>query len=559
MGQFDNLPPTPALTGRCLIRDRPRGHKMKSFAWISCFAIACAGTPPELTIEIKDFVTMPMTGAVDGAGQVMSLLSRVNFLREEPGGAKKRLFVNDLNGPLFILDKETKKLTTYLDFNGREGRGGLFHKLPFENGFSNGFISFTFDPDYARNGKFYTIHLEDPALPGTTMPDNTNFKGLNLAEYAVTPTIKAPGPLLREAVLIEWTDTNPSNATFEGTARELMRVQHNTRIHPLGDMIFNPMARAGDPDWRVMYLACGDGGSGEQRDATMRSNPQRLDTMVGKILRIIPDLGAHKDTSTVSENGRYRIPNDNPFVAKPGAKKEIWAYGLRNPARLSWDVDPANPKNSSLIADVIGLYTWEMVDIIHKGANYGYSQREGAQRLDPTNKITELPEDDKIPVLLDATATDGVVAPTYPVIAYPHLKGGGDAVSSGFVYRGKAIPALRGKYIFGDISTGNIWYADYQEMLVADDGNPKTMAEMHPVKVRWSKPGGSAETYGSMAPITQAIYHARGGKAEVLPGTAKVANEGRSDIHFAVDADGELYILSKSDGMIRAVVGASIR
>jgi hypothetical protein len=532
---------------------------MKYVTWITCAAsfaaIAKAGTPPEITLEIKDYVTMPMTGAVDGAGQVMGLLSRVNFLREEPGPSRKRLFVNDLNGPLYILDKETKKFTTYLDFNGREGHAGLFHKLPFENGFSNGFISFTFDPDYARNGKFYTIHMEDPALPGSNMPDNTNFKGLNLTGYAVTPTVKAPGPLFREAVLIEWTDTNPSNTTFEGTARELLRVQHNTRIHPMGDMIFNPAAHPGDPDWRVMYIGCGDGGSGEQRDAVMRSNPQRLDTMVGKILRIIPDLDAHKDTSTVSENGRYRIPNDNPFAPKPGTgagtRKEIWAYGLRNPARLSWD--------GSLIADVIGLYTWEMVDIIHKGANYGYSEREGNQQLDPKNKIIDLPEDDKIPVLLDATTTDGTVAPTYPVIAYPHLKGGGDAVSSGFVYRGKAIPDLQGKYIFGDISTGNIWYADYKEMLAADDGNPKTMAEMHPVKVRWTKPGGTSETYGSMAPITQAIYHARGGKAEILPGTAKVANEGRSDIHFAIDAEGELYILSKSDGMIRTVVGATVR
>jgi hypothetical protein len=528
----------------------------KPIAWLSFSAIAAAGTPPELTIEIKDYVTMPQTGAVDGAGQVMGLLSRVNFLREEPGVSRKRLFVNDLNGPLYILDKQTKKFTTYLDFNGREGRNGIFHKLPFENGFSNGFISFTFDPDYAHNGKFYTIHLEDPALPGSTAPDNTNFKGLNLTGYSVTPTIKAPGPLLREAVLIEWTDTNTSNTTFEGTARELMRVQHNTRIHPMGDLIFNPTARPGDAEWRVAYISIGDGGSGEQRDAIMRPNPQRLDTVVGKILRIVPDLDAHKDTSTVSENGRYRIPSDNPFVEKPGAKREIWAYGLRNPARLSWDVDPANPKNNFLIANVIGLYTWETVDIIHKGANYGYSQREGNQKLEPNNKIVDLPDDDKIPVLLDATTTDGTVIPTYPVIEYPHLKGGGDAVGSGFVYRGKAIPGLRGKYVFGDISTGNIWYVDYKEMLAADDGDPKTMAEMHPIKIRWSKSGGS-ELYASMAPITQAEYHARGGKAEVLPGTAKVANEGRSDIHFAIDGEGELYILSKSDGMIRAVVGAT--
>src|SRR5262249_22042038 len=146
---------------------------------------------------------------------------------------------------------------------------------------------------------------------------------------------------------IEWTDSNISNATFEGRARELMRVQLNTRIHPMGDLIFNPTARRGDADWRVLYVSCGDGGSGEQRTVT-RMNPQRLDTLVGKILRIVPDLSEHADSSTVSENGRYRVPRDNPFASLDGARKEIWAYGLRNPHRMTWDVDPVNPLDNHL-------------------------------------------------------------------------------------------------------------------------------------------------------------------------------------------------------------------
>ena len=95
-----------------------------------------------------------------------------------------------------------------------------------------------------------------------------------------------------------------------------------------------------------MYLGAGDSGSGEQRDSR-RMNPQRLDTLVGKILRIVPDLREHTATSTVSENGRYRIPNDNPFSTLEGARKEIWAYGLRNPHRLIWDVDPARPHDAA--------------------------------------------------------------------------------------------------------------------------------------------------------------------------------------------------------------------
>jgi hypothetical protein len=219
---------------------------------------------------------------------------------------------------------------------------------------------------------------------------------------------------------------------------------------------------------------------------------------------------------------------------------------------MSWDVDPSDAGNSHLIANVIGLRTWETVDIIHKGANYGYSLREGPQQLNPDNTLSKVPDLDKIPVRIDESTTEGTVPPTYPVIAYGHTKGtGGDAISNGFVYRGKAIPALRGKFIFGDITTGHVWWADFKEMLTADDGDPNTMAEMHEVKIIWNK-----EVYGTMAPITESVYHARGGKAEHLPGFARVSG-GRSDIRFATDSDGELYIMSKSDGMIRAIVGAT--
>jgi glucose/sorbosone dehydrogenase len=523
---------------------------------VACTALSASA---QATLELRDFLEMPMTGLVDGKGTNDLLLSRVNTLREETGGAK-RLFISDLNGPLYILDKDSKALKVYLDFNGNPGRNGIFRKLAVTQGYGNGLNGFYLDPDYARNGKFYTTHIEDPALAGSNLPDNTKLPSLNVAGYTTTAAIKTPGPLQHEGVLVEWTDSNPSNSTFEGTARELLRVQLNTRSHPLGDLIFNPAARPGDPDWRVLYIECGDGASGESTIVAIRSNPQRLDNLEGKILRIIPDLNEHATTSTVSENGRYRIPNDNPFVATPGARKEIWAYGFRNPHRLNWAIDPANPANNRLIANSVGLHTWETAYIVHKGANYGYALREGTELLKGDNTTAPVPAVDQIPLQIGESPTTTMVVPKYPVIQYGHDRGGGDSIGSGFVYNGKQIPALRGKYVFTDLTTGRIWYADYKDMLAADDGKAATVATLHPVRLLWNDPHDSPDAgkkvYDSMFPIVESAYHARGGKHPTLAGRPDLVMGGRADVRFSIDANGELFLYSKGDGVIRGVVEA---
>jgi hypothetical protein len=518
---------------------------------------AATGTAPELALQISDFAALPMTGSPEGAGNNAGSLARINVLREEPGPAH-RLFVNDLTGPLYILDRTTKKTTTYLDLNGSGSRRGVFDKIMTDPGLASGFISFEFDPDYARTGRFYTIHLEDPKLPGSLLPDNASFPGLRVKGYSPTEPIKTPGPVEYESVLIEWTDTSIANTTFEGTAREVFRVQLNTRIHPIADLTFNPAARRGDADWRVLYIACGDSGSGDQK-TSVRLNPQRLDAAVGKILRIIPDLGEQTKNSAVSENGRYRVPADNPFASTAAARPEIWAYGLRNPHRVSWYVDPADPRNARLIATVIGFHTWESAAIVHKGANYGYPFREGAEMMQVDGTMSKPPEADTIPIQLTEDKTVGTVAPTYPVLEYGHGPRGGDAIAGGFGYQGSAIPDLRGKYVLGDTSTGRMWYADIKAMLAADDGIASTLAELHELRIAWNDPSDTPDTgtrlYSGMARVVEAGYHARGGKDPDLPGAATVAGSGRVDLRFGVDRSGELYVLSKSDGMIRLVTG----
>lgn len=524
---------------------------MKKAGAVLAAAVAAAVTvhaialpqAPRLQLHFEDYAQLPVTGALDGQN-TRGQLARVNVLHDEPGG--RRFFVNDLNGPLYILDKQTRQLTVYLDFNGLGGRPGLFPKFTFERNFATGLTNFAFDPDYARNGVLYTLHMEDPNGPGSPAPKAGVVPGLDLTGYTTTAAVPTPtveGRIDREVVLIEWTDRRPANATFEGTARELLRVQHPLPQHPLGEITFNPVARPGDPDWRVMYLGAGDSGSGDQRDSR-RINPQRLDTLVGKILRIVPGLDEHTKTSTVSDNGRYRIPNDNPFAATEGARKEIWAYGLRNPHRLIWDVDPAQPGAPRLLAFHIGLLAWETVVVIRKGANYGWPWREGTQARS-IEGMEPIPADDTIPIHITDTLTRGSVRPTYPILQYPHRPGGGDAIANGYLYRGTLVPALRNTLVFGDITTGRIWYADRAELLAADDDNPETLAPIH-------------ELVTGLRGLVEQAYRARGGKGATLPGVAQISGRGRVDLRFAVDEAGELYVLTKPDGMIRKVVAATV-
>lgn len=521
---------------------------IRSALVLAASAALLGAAPATLTIELRDLVALPITGKLDGTGQVDGMLARVNSVREEPGGG--RFFITDMNGPLYIFDKKTKQLQTYLDFNGRNEGAGLFDRLLSDPGYSTGISQFQFDPDYRKNGRFYTVHMESPVLPGSQRPDTRSVPGLTFGRFGYEPTAAAatPGPIQFESVLIEWSDSNLRNSTFEGTAREVLRIQLNGRIHPMGEVVFNPAARPGDPEWRVMYIGVGDGGSGESRTA-IRPNPQRLDTLVGKILRIVPDPTEQVATSSLSDNGRYRVPNDNPFASKPGARKEIWAYGLRNPHRLSWAADPTDARRQHLIAASIGLRTWETVNIVRKGANYGYSQREGNQLLQSDNVIAPLPGVDKIAVQIGDEVTDEVVVPTYPVVQYGHVPTGGDAIGSGYVYAGKAIPQLRGKYIFTDLSTGRVWYADFREMLAADDGNAATLAEMHEVKLYWNN-----AVHDTFTPIAQAAYQSRGGLDPDLPGRSTISGSRRADARFAIDVSGELLVYSKTDGVIRQVV-----
>jgi hypothetical protein len=523
----------------------------------------------DIAVRIDDYATMPPPPNLTGR------LSRVTAMRFEPGDAPQfasRAFVADMKGLLYTLDLDTRSFTTYIDFRL------VFAKFANDPSFGAGLGSLTFHPEYAQNGKFYTVHTEGPSLPGSMVPSAELLPGLDLSGgYTPTGSIDPPeGSVARQAVIVEWTDTDLANTTFEGTAREVLRVGFSKSHHFIADMIFKP-AQSDDPDFANLYLALGDGGADggeEQADAI----PQRLDALPGKVLRITPDVD-RRPADMLAANGRYRIPSTgidpNPFVdlTLPGAKKEIYAYGLRNPQRMSWDA-----VSDTLIVADIGAHSWEELNVIRNGGNYGYPEREGPEQLfvgGPNDGKTgsqttpEMPHPQ--PDTLTVVGLSEPVTPRYPVAVYSHRDG--DAVAGGFAYRGTLLPQLYGKYVFGDISTARLFYVDLMELLSADDGDRATRAQVHELQMLFDHPDDSPDRGPVPVRLFDVVadqYVRRGGDTGSearLPQAADRMSDasdthgvpyggGRADIRFAQDRQGELYVLSKSDGMIRKFAAA---
>lgn len=176
----------------------------------------------------------------------------------------------------------------------------------------------------------------------------------------------------------------------------------------------------------MLYWGLGDGGGGGDKHGAF-GNGQKTDTLLGKILRLDVD---HADAAA---GLAYAIPKDNPFVGKPGFRGEIWALGLRNPWRFSFD-----SQTGDLWCGDVGQNKQEEVDIIVRGGNYGWRVREASLPFADQEKPATLP-------LVE------------PVAHHDHDPKGGISVTGGHVYRGQTIPDLRGWYIYGDFGTGNLW------------------------------------------------------------------------------------------------------
>ena len=310
-------------------------------------------------------------------GTSLSLVNAFPQLRFEapldlqsPPDGTDRLFVVERGGlvKVFPNNPQAEVASIFLDISGRTDTSGG----------EMGLLGLAFHPDYAANGYFYAYYT--------------------------------PGP--EESVLSRFrVSTADPDRAEAGSETVLLRIVQPYTNHNGGQVTFGPEG--------YLYLATGDGGSG----GDPAGNAQNLNSLLGKILRL--DVNA-------SANGlEYGIPETNPFLETEGARPEIFAYGLRNPWRISFD-----PQTGWLWAGDVGQGETEEIDIIEAGGNYGWNIMEGSGCFGT-----------------DSCDTAGLIPPLYE---YGHSNGD-KSVTGGHVYRGSEVPSLRGHYIYADFISGRIW------------------------------------------------------------------------------------------------------
>jgi plastocyanin len=407
-------------------------------------------------------------------------------------GDRRHLFVTDTVGKLWAIQTKTGSKALVLDVSGLLVQD-LGQEIPALPGYDErGLLGVAFHPQYKRNGLLYTFTSEpfDPAIP---------------ADFPLQGLSPGQRPNHRN-VISEWRVADPRAAQpqVSGTRRVLLRIDHPQLNHNGGALNFG---RDG-----YLYISLGDGGNANDQDKIGGHNPitgngQDRSTVLGKILRIDPGRSG-------APNGQYGIPRSNPFVAQAsqggaagcadGVCDEIWAYGFRNPYRFSFDTGT----HVLLVGDV-GQNKIEEVDVVKKGANYGWRYKEGRLFFQPNGTDgsgTGFVSDRNCLNVPTAGLID-------PIAQYDHDEG--LAIVGGFIYRGQGIRALRGHYVFGD----------YAKTFAAPDGRLFHF---------------KGTNQGRPRSALRAITELR------LKGDAPV---GLSIFGLAQDAQGELYVLGNTSGV----------
>jgi glucose/arabinose dehydrogenase len=367
---------------------------------------------------------------------------RMMHLVDVPGS--KRMFVSTMRGKLYGVSYDGKTVTEYLDINASSWSIGVQFQ-----GSERGLQSFVFHPQFNQRGargygKFYT-YLDTTNTTAT--PDFTPAEGAKRTH---------------DTVLLEWTAKNAESPAYDGgPPKELIRVAQPFANHNGGEVAFNLLARGDEAG--LLYIGSADGGSG----GDPMSLAQNLGSIFGKILRIDP-LGSN------SKNGKYGIPTNNPFAGKPGALGEIYALGVRNPQRFSWD-----SKDGRMYVADIGQNVVEEISPVTAGANLGWNKWEASYKY--VNRQVDL---------ADPRSEAGM---TWPVAEFDHndalMINNRASITGVYVYREKEIKQLQNLLIFGDNPSGEIFYVNADKLpsggqdqirriMFTDKGTNKTLLQL---------------------------------------------------------------------------------
>jgi len=385
-------------------------RKLQTFTFWAVVLVANTSSAQQL----RPITSGPIT--IDTRTIATGLSNPLEFVSADDGSG--RLFIVEQGGRILLLKNGAIRPTPFLDISTQIKSGG-----------EAGLLGLAFHPGFANSGspgfrKFYTYQTEEPAGPADfTVPKSTAFAN--------------------QSVITEWQASSANGDVADpGTRRDVMRIDHPQGNHNGGKIAFRPSDG-------YLYIATGDGGAGNDvgdGHTPGIGNAQDTSTVLGKILRIDPLAPSLTPGSSddVSQNDGYRLPDDNPFVGAAGLD-EIFAYGLRNPFRFSFDAT-----TDRLIVGDVGQNAVEEVDIVERGKNYGWHRKEGSFLFNPANGSIS-PDPNPNPAF------------TNPVLEYGHKYG--VSVIGGYVYRGARVPALAGKYVFGDFrspatGTGRLFYSD---------------------------------------------------------------------------------------------------
>ncbi len=292
-----------------------------------------------------------------------------------------RVFVGEQKGTIYSFDNNAAvtKSNVFLD---------IFDSVVYKDTENEeGLLGFAFHPQYKKNGQLFVYYTSKKTKPHTSV----------VSRFKVSPD-------------------NP-NMALPASEEVLLEIPQPFWNHNGGTLAFGPDG--------YLYIGLGDGGAGNDP----LDQAQNINTLLGSILRIDVD---HHDSSK-----KYAIPKDNPFVGKKDAQAEIYAYGLRNIWRMSFD-----RQTGTLWCADVGQNLWEEINLITKGGNYGWNLREG---MHPFGLKASGPRPDLIE----------------PIWEYDHQIGA--SITGGVVYRGKKLPELVGKYIYADYVTGKVWALKYDE------------------------------------------------------------------------------------------------